>query len=386
MTGGAKRPGYFCPVHEPGKPLRILVVGQTPPPFGGQAVMIANLLAGKFERIRLFHVRMAFSSDMQSVGKFAMGKVWKLFTTILAVWWARFRYRTPVLYYPPSGPNRIPVLRDIILLCSTRWLFSKVVFHFHAGGVSGFEPHLSAPLRFFFRRAYRKPALSIRTAPQNPEDGRQLGAQRDVVIPNGIEDARALVNRRTTKPGEPLVILFAGVLVESKGVRVLLEAFDQLLKKGVNARLEMMGKWNDEELRAWSTEFIRTKELGAHVRFLGVLRDREKYERFADCDVFCFPSYFEAESFGLVLVEAMQFGKPLVSTRWRGIPSVLEDGVNGYLVPVQDPQAVAGRLFELAGDPALRMRMGAEGERIFGERFTLEAFHRSMEEELAKLA
>lgn len=373
-------------MHEPGKPLRILVVGQTPPPFGGQAVMIANLLAGKFERIRLFHVRMAFSTDMESVGKFAMGKVWKLFTTILAIWWARFRHRTPVLYYPPSGPNKVPVMRDIILLCATRWLFSKVVFHFHAGGVSGFEQQLARPVRPFFRMAYSKPALSIRTAPQNPEDGDQLGAQRDVVIPNGIEDARPMVSRTIAKPGEPLVILFAGVLVESKGVRVLLEAFDLLLQKGVSARLEIMGKWNDDALRTWCTEFIKSKDLGAHVRFLGVLRDREKYERFAGCDVFCFPSYFEAESFGLVLVEAMQFGKPLVSTRWRGIPSVVEDGLNGYLVPVQDPQAVASRLFELAGDPALRARMGAEGERIFGERFTLEAFHRSMEEELAKLA
>ena len=139
-------------------------------------------------------------------------------------------------------------------------------------------------------------------------------------------------------------------------------------------------------MRDWSQDFIRAGRLEERVRFLGVLRDREKFERFAACDVFCFPSYFEAESFGLVLVEAMQFGKPLVSTRWRGIPSVVEDGVNGYLVEVQDPRSVANRLYELAVDPALRVRMGAEGERIFEERFTLKAFHRSMEDELAKLA
>ena len=56
---------------------------------------------------------MAFSEDMESVGKFAPRKLWVLFTTILRIWWARFRYRTPVLYYPPSGPNKVPVLRDI---------------------------------------------------------------------------------------------------------------------------------------------------------------------------------------------------------------------------------------------------------------------------------
>jgi glycosyltransferase involved in cell wall biosynthesis len=265
-------------------------------------------------------------------------------------------------------------------------MFSKVVFHFHAGGVSEFASELPRVLRPFFRYAYRSPALAIRTAAENPPDGRNLGALRDVVIPNGIEDARNLVPRRTAGAGEPLVILFAGVLVESKGVRVLLEAFEQVLARGVEARLLIMGKWNDEALRAWALDVVGRSPLKGKVEFLGVLRDREKYERFAGCDIFCFPSYFEAESFGLVLAEAMQFAKPLVSTRWRGIPSVVADGVNGFLVPVKDATAVADRLLRLANDPELRQRMGAEGERIFSERFTLEAFHRSMEEELAKLA
>ena len=109
-------------------------------------------------------------------------------------------------------------------------------------------------------------------------------------------------------------------------------------------------------------------------------RDEEKLEYFAACDIFCFPSHFEAESFGLVLIEAMQFAKPVVSTNWRGIPSVAQDGVNGFTVPVEDPAAVADRLLRLINDPELRVRMGNEGRRIFAERFTLERFQRSMED------
>ncbi len=133
-------------------------------------------------------------------------------------------------------------------------------------------------------------------------------------------------------------------------------------------------------------EFIAKNGLTGKVEFLGVLSGAEKHARFAACDVFCFPSWFEAESFGLVLVEAMQFAKPVVSTLWRGIPSVVENGVNGYLVPVQDADAVAEKLLALARDPDLRRRMGEAGRRIFEERFTLEAFHRRMESELAAMA
>lgn len=365
---------------------RILVVGQTPPPYGGQAIMIQALLGAQPGQVRLFHVRLRYSDDMDSVGKFAWRKVIILFRTILQVWYARVRYRTPVLYYPPSGPNMVPVLRDILFLCSVRPWFRRTVFHFHAGGVSGFRQRLPAVFRPFFDLAYRRPALAIRTAPQNPDDGALLGAIKSIVVPNGIPDMRGTVPETTSRQGEPVVILFTGVLIPSKGVRVLLEAFAQVAGRGVQVRLELMGRWGDEAFRLQCIRFLEEKGLSDRVNFLGVKQDKEKFSRFAGCDIFCFPSHFEAESFGLVLLEAMQFAKPVVATAWRGIPSVVRDGVNGFLVPVGDPDALASRLLELAGDPSLRERMGEEGRRIFASEFTLERFRENMAAALTEAA
>lgn len=345
--------------------------------------MIEALLQARYERIRLYHVRLAFSDDMESVGKASLKKVWILFTTILRIWVARLRHRTPVLYYPPAGPNKVPVLRDMVLLVSVRWLFKRTVFHFHAGGVSGFAPHLPFALRPLFRCAYNKPALALRTAEQNPDDGALLGAGMSVVVPNGIVDMRGSVPERMAGPGEPVVILFTGVLIPGKGVRVLLDAFHRLIASGAEARLELMGKWGDALFRAECEGYVRDRGLQAHVAFLGVKKDLEKAAHFAACDIFCFPSHFEAESFGLVLVEAMQFAKPVVATQWRGIPSVVQDGVNGFLVPVEDATTVTERLGRLIADPELRQRMGREGRRIFEQHFTLERFHRNMENALA---
>ncbi len=367
-------------------PMRVLVVGQTPPPFGGQAIMIKALLRSDPVRVKLFHVRLNYSEDMDSVGKFAMRKIWVLFTTILHVWGARLRHRTPMLYYPPSGPNMVPVLRDVVFLCATRWLFKWTVFHYHAGGVSGFEKHLSVWVRPFYRLAYRNAAMAIRTAPQNPEDGKLLGAKLDVVVPNGIPDMRGTVQEHSATPGKPVVILFTGVLIRSKGVRVLLEAFREVVAQGADARLELMGRWGDRTFEEECRAYMAEHGLGEKVTFLGVMRDMEKFERFAGCDIFCFPSHFEAESFGLVLLEAMQFAKPVVTTRWRGIPSVAADGVNGFVVPVEDPSAIATKLLLLIRDEPLRRRMGEAGRRIFAERFTVERFQKNMEEALVAAA
>jgi glycosyltransferase involved in cell wall biosynthesis len=347
--------------------------------------MIEALLNGTYTKVRLFHVRLAFSEDMESVGKFAVRKLWILFTTILRIWTARIRYRTPVLYYPPSGPNKVPVLRDIILLNAVRWMFRKTVFHFHAGGVSAFAPELPALFRPLFNMAYRRPALAIRTAPQNPEDGIALGARRSIVVPNGVPDMRGTVPQRVAADGQPIVILFCGVLIPSKGVGVLLHAFERIVSRGADVRLELMGKWGDDAFKQAMGSFVKEHGLTDRVSFLGVKRDHEKWAHFASCDIFCFPSYFEAESFGLVLAEAMQFAKPVVATAWRGIPSVVDDGVNGFTVPIQDPEAVADRLARLVNDRDLRERMGHEGRRIFEERFTLERFHRNMENALASV-
>lgn len=346
--------------------------------------MIARLLELHSDRIQLYHIRLAYSDDIGQVGRFAFRKVWILFTTIVRVWWARVRHGTTVLYYPPSGPAKVPVLRDIVFLLATRWMFRYTAFHFHAGGVSGFAHQLPGFVRPMFRWAYQEPDLAIRTAPQNPDDGAAFGAMRNVVVPNGVQDMRGTVPETSAAPGEPLNILFTGVLTEGKGVLVALEAFRLALAEGLDARMELMGKWSSDDFRVRCEAYVQQQGLANRVRFIGVLSGTEKYARFAACDIFCFPSFYEAETFGLVLLEAMQFAKPVVSTVWRGIPSVVADGRSGFLVPIQQPHAVANQLLALR-NPALRKAMGLEGRRIFEQEFTLNAFHRNMERELVAL-
>lgn len=380
-SGGSVLNTFGAVQHERGQH-RILVVGQTPPPLGGQAVMLKAFLDGKYDRIKLYHVRMAFSDDMNDVGKFAFRKITVLISTIARIVYARIRYRTSTLYYPPAGPNVVPVLRDLAILISTRWLFRHTVFHFHAGGVSSMAAELPTLVRPFFWWAYRRPSLAIRTSSLNPDDGKVFEARRNVVIPNGIEDFGDRVKMIARSPEAPTIVLFTGVLIRSKGVKVLLEAIKAIHERGRNVQVQLMGRWGDPDLERECQEFIVAHGLADQVVELGVLQGASKLAHFAACDVFCFPSYFEAESFGLVLLEAMSFAKPVVSTHWRGIPSVVVDGVSGLLVPIKDPGALAEQLLVLIDDPERRHRMGMEGRRIFEAKFTLEVFRKRMEEEL----
>jgi glycosyltransferase involved in cell wall biosynthesis len=176
------------------------------------------------------------------------------------------------------------------------------------------------------------------------------------------------------------------MLAESKGLLVLLAALETLAAKGLPFEAVLVGEWQGDEIRREASARLAGSGLDRHVRVAGVLTGDALWRQYAASHIFCFPSHFEAETFGLVVAEAMQFELPVVATAWRGIPSVVQDGVTGFLVPPRDPEAVAAQLAQLIGDPSLRRTMGEAGRRRYLERFGMDEYYRRMGEVFRDLA
>lgn len=358
---------------------RVLVVGQTPPPYGGQAIMIRLLLDGEYQNAELFHVRMSFSRDFDGIGRFSISKLVHLFRVILEITCFRIRYQARTLYYPPCGPGMIPMLRDLAILCATRWMFKRTVFHFHAAGISEMMPNLPRYLKPFFYLAYFKPDVAIRLSEFNPDDGKQLQARRQCLVPNGIIDAYALLKDRRRKKSAICTLLYVGLISESKGILVLIEAMKIMADRGIAVRADIVGEFHSPEFRRIVFDRIAHDGLTCCFAFKGVLTGQKKHRAFLNADIFCFPTFFAAESFGLVVAEAMQFGLPVVASRWRGVQSLVVDERSGFLTPAHDSAVVAKRLETLVLDPALRRQMGSEGRQRYLEEYTVEKFRERMD-------
>ena len=356
--------------------IQILVVGQTPPPHVGQFIMIEKMLQGTYQRLQLHHVRMAFSSSVAEIGQFQFGKMRHLFEVIYHIWVVWWYHRPDILYYPPAGPHLIPICRDIIILLTTRWLFPHVVFHFHAGGISERYGHLPMPLRALAWLAYSRASVGIRLAPENPPDS-TFFLQQDAIIPYGIDDQYPrFALQKTNNPPE---ILFVGMLRESKGVFVLLDACRLLHEQGVSLHLKLVGDFASSQVKTDLYNFLTTHQLASIVTITGVLTGDAKWQAYAKSDIFCFPTYYEAETFGLVAVEAMQFSLPVVTTCWRGLSSIVVDGQTGYLVPPQDSHDLAEKLAYLLSHPALAQKMGQRGRERYLTHYTSEIFCQRIE-------
>lgn len=164
--------------------------------------------------------------------------------------------------------------------------------------------------------------------------------------------------------GGPL-ILFVGRFRYYKGLRVLLRAMTR-----VQGTLVLLGGGGEEpELRRLHAEL----RLGDRVRFAGSLDEAGLLAHYRAADLAVLPSILAAEAFGLVLVEAMASGIPVVSTELgTGTSFVNRHGETGLVVPPGDPEALAGALNRLIADPELRSRMGQAGLRRAHEVFSAE--------------
>lgn len=355
----------------------ILVVGQTPPPLGGQTIMIQHMLRGTYRNVRFVHVRMGFSDSLDKVGKFHPSKLLELMKVMIRIVVARMRYGADILYYPPAGPNFVPILRDLAILCGTRWMFRKTIFHFHSGGLCQYYCRLSWPLRKLFDLAYGRPDIAIRIAASTPPDAMFLRARHEFIVHNGVPDEATIYYTKyprsdLTSERKKVNILFVAVLREDKGVMVLLRACRMLKEKSIDFVVSFAGKFVSEEFRESVMNYLAEAGLKDHVCFLGVLDGDAKLAAYHAADVFCFPTFFDSETFSLVIIEALSFGIPVVTTRWRGIPDMLEGSGAAFLLPPQDDASVAEALATLAADKELRRKMGENARRRYVENYTLD--------------
>lgn len=187
-----------------------------------------------------------------------------------------------------------------------------------------------------------------------------------VIIPYGVdkrieEESDRYIEQHEASPNStrPLNMLFVGRLVYYKGCEILLKAF----KEVNNAELTIIG---DGELRAKLEKEAEIYNLTNKVHFLGNVEEERLNQAFEDCDVFVLPSIAKSEAFGLVQIEAMAYGKPVINTNLpSGVPYVSLDRVTGLTVPPNDVQALADAMRWMVENNKDRIEMGKKArERV----------------------
>ncbi len=168
------------------------------------------------------------------------------------------------------------------------------------------------------------------------------------VLGNGV----TVPKKKTTFDSNRVV--FVGRLAPKKGVKYLIEAMDSVTNDVV---LWIIGDGQERE----ELECLVSKH-NIKATFIGQVTPTKIDQYYRKADIFVLPS-IEGEGMPNAVLEAMSHGVPVITTRSGGLPTIIENGQNGYLVPMRDPEAIAVRVDDLLNDSSLRHSMGMNGRK-----------------------
>jgi phosphatidylinositol alpha-mannosyltransferase len=241
-----------------------------------------------------------------------------------------------------------------------------VLRHSNTTNVGTFHAFRNTPLTYFYgkpilRPFFRKLHGHIAVSSAAREFVGEYFHADYRVIPNGIDFPRFNVRhpRLDELAEERPTVLFVGRLEKRKGLRYLLRAWPMVLQRQPNARLVVVGR--GRPLEGYKRFAARQGWSPADVVFAGYVAADDLPRYYQACDVFCAPNTGQ-ESFGIVLLEAMAAGAPIVASDIPGYRDVITQSAEGLLVERQNPGALADALCRLLGNPELRANMRRAGQ------------------------
>lgn len=365
-------------------PCELLLVGPLPPPVNGQSSAFAMLVEGARARgIRCGVVNLAGKGGGNKLSWRRVLDHVRIFTSFLC--WAALGRKT---VYLTIGQFRSGFVRDMVLVTCSRLFRHRIVCHLHGGNYDRFYAAQPAWLQRLIRatlhRVDRILVLGERLTAMFEFDPR-LGTKL-AVVPNGLPYAVApTVPKELPSDGGPIRLLFLSNMVESKGYFDLLEAIRLLVKDwkvnvvGHFCGLFMRNPSDDirvksaGQARALFEDFVHAHQLERRVQYCGLVSGADKEAELRAAHFLVLPTGYDCEGQPLSIIEAMAHGCVVISTDYRAIPDLVEDGITGRLVPYRDPLAIAAAIADLAAEPKRYRDLSEATLRLFQRRFTREA-------------
>ncbi|MCI0746087.1 MAG: glycosyltransferase [Verrucomicrobia subdivision 3 bacterium] len=394
---------------------------------------------GRSGEWEVYHINARLSTDAEDVGQMRIGKIWLVLRYCVGALGCRFRKGVKTFYYVPASPGRAALYRDWLVMLCCRPFFRRRIFHWHAAGLlEWLERDARAWERWLSHRLLGRPDLSIVLSEFNRGDGVSLRSRRVEVVPNGIPDPcpsfqrdvlplrrerlrlrmqnaecrmqneegglpnltganRGNRERKSQSPFSPVQnrqspiancqtfrVLYVGLCFSEKGLFDAVEGVRLANERsqGISILLTVAGSfWRKDEQARFErlTGELRLKDGKPQIEYAGFVSGEVKDRLFRECDCLCFPTFYATESFGLVVVEAMAYGMPVITTNWRMIPELLPDGYAGLVAP-KSPEQIAAKLVD-----AVRWNTFHDLRDHYLRHFTVEEFWRKMKAVLSSV-
>lgn len=354
---------------------KILFILHLPPPVHGAALIGGYIKDSIYlnAQIDAHYINLTTAKSLQDIGKGGLKKLWHYICLLLHIIRHVFILQPELVYITPNACGGA-FYKDFIVVQLLKCLNQKVVLHYHNKGVKTRE---NRKLDNWLYTHFFKKVKIILLAESLYSDIHNYIERKDIYIcHNGIPSDKERYNHRGIS--KEFNFLFLSNILVNKGIFIFLDALCKLKKEGYKFTCDIIGGETSEINKITLQEEILKRGLSKNVQYHGAKYGYEKIEYLSSADCFVFPTLNEC--FPLVLLEAMKYELPCISTYEGAIPEIISNGQTGWIVPKNSSKELAEKMAWMIDHPEEAREMGRKGRERFLEKFTLEHFETNLQE------
>ncbi len=350
---------------------KVLILGKLPPPYIGPAVATKILLDSKLnEDFELLHVNTTINSDISTMGRWSIGKLWKNISIYFKLWWMITRHR-PKLVLIPISQTTMGFLKDSLFILIAAMCFRRTLVQLRGSNWKNWLKASSGPTRGFVKFVLKR-TRGVIVLGNNLKHLFEANypPERIHVVPNGRKFDPMLLTTDAPDPNKAATVLYLANFLPSKGFEDILNALVILKKRSVTEfEFCAAGSWDNKSYEEKCRAIIADNDL--KVEIYPPVSGALKRGIFTASDIFVFTPRMP-EGHPWVIVEAMASSMPIIATDQGAIIESVLEGENGYIVAKESPEEIADKVEALILDKALRNRMADRSYELYKAKFTEE--------------
>ena len=344
-----------------------------PPPIHGATLINQSIKDSDYIN-RLFHLDIVslHFTDLKNMGRFGVYKVCKMIKYYFIIFYKLLSNNYHAVYFTLS-PVGIAFFRDIFYVLIFKLFRKDIIYHLHGKGIK--QRMQSREIYSMLYNFVFNNTNVIHLSYILFDDLKYISVPyKKFVIENGIRDDSFKIDipKNNAIPN----LLYLSNLEKTKGILDLIEACNLLYDSGQKFKLNIVGGFVKSIPIEKFNKILENKQ--NYINYLGPKYGDEKIDILKKTDIFVFPTYYPNECFPLVILEAMQFGIPVISTKEGAIPEIIDNDKTGFIVEKNSPDQIAEKLEVLIKNSDLRNKMGKAGRKKFIENYTIDKFEENL--------
>ena len=352
-----------------------LIIGQIPPPFLGQAIMTKVLIDSLSDlNYKFKFINQTSSKNTKSFSRLEIGKFCVVLKTIFSILIDVLFDKSDILYYSPSGHRKIAIIRDIIILTFSRLFYKKVIFHFHAYGLSLVRPKLNFLLRKLFDFSFLEPDLMIKLTHDVNADESLIKPASVKILPNAVLGNPPEIKDKLLFK-DKIKLIYVGAIYEERGIDDIIELIHFSKKlNDLDITVDFVGDFMCQKFKSKINMLIDEYDIAEKIKFLGVKINEEKNILIEKAHFLILPSRVPSETFGLVLIEAMMNMTPPVCTDINGPKFIVNHDKNGLKYTPNDIKGLYSSILKCVLNPVHYESLRQNARREYENKYTLSTF------------